>query len=430
LGDGKKTGGQDFSVIKITLLEKYLSKSLKAAYPSWHNSSDNEVGRSHTMQFALTTEQKMLLQTIRDFTGKAIAPSVAERDENEHFSRELFDSLTALGLAGICFPEKYGGADGDTLTYILAVEELSRVDDGLGITLSADVSLGGWPIFQYGTEAQKQKYLTPIAEGEKMGAFALTEPNSGTDAAAQQTVATLSGEHYVLDGSKIFITNAGEAEIYIVFAMTDKSKGVKGMSAFIVEKNTPGFTFGKKEHKMGIRTSVTMELIFQDCQVPKANLLGHEGDGFKIAMATLDGGRIGVAAQALGIAQAALDHAIKYSKERIQFGKPIAHNQAIAFMLADMATQVEAARLLTYRAAYLKDMGLPYAKEAAMAKMFASDAAMSVTTDAVQVFGGYGYSREYPVERLMRNAKITQIYEGTNHVQRMVISGALLRESK
>ncbi|MBT9154346.1 MAG: Acyl-CoA dehydrogenase [Firmicutes bacterium] len=382
------------------------------------------------MQFSLTAEQKMLLQMVREFAAKSIAPSVAERDENEHFSRELFNSLTELGVAGICFPESYGGADGDTLSYILVVEELSRVDDGLGITLSADVSLAGWPIFQYGSEEQKKKFLAPIAEGSKMGAFALTEPNAGTDAAAQQTTAIDAGDCYVLNGSKIFITNAGEAETYIVFAMTDKSKGIKGMSAFIVEKNTPGFTFGKKEHKLGIRTSVTMELVFQDCRIPKANLLGKEGDGFKIAMATLDGGRIGVAAQALGIAQAALDHALKYSKERVQFGKPISHNQAIAFMLADMATQIEAARLLTYRAAYLKDMGLPYAKEAAMAKMFASDAAMSVTTDAVQIFGGYGYSREYPVERLMRNAKITQIYEGTNQVQRMVISSALLRDSK
>jgi alkylation response protein AidB-like acyl-CoA dehydrogenase len=382
------------------------------------------------MQFSLSDEQKMLLQMVREFAAKSVAPSVAERDENEHFSRELFDSLLELGLAGICFPEKYGGADGDTLTYILAVEELSRIDDGLGITLSADVSLGAWPIFQYGNEEQKKKFLVPLAEGTKMGAFALTEPNAGTDAAAQQTTASLEGDHYVLNGSKIFITNAGEAEIYIVFAMTDKSKGVKGMSAFIVEKDTPGFTFGKKEHKMGIRTSITMELIFQDCRIPKTNMLGNEGDGFKIAMTTLDGGRIGVAAQALGIAQAALDHAVKYSKERVQFGKPISHNQAIAFMLADMATQIDAARLLTYRAAYLKDRGLPYAKEAAMAKMFASDAAMSVTTDAVQIFGGYGYSREYPVERLMRNAKITQIYEGTNQVQRMVVSGALLRDSK
>ena len=379
------------------------------------------------MMFELTEDQKMTQKLVREFAEKQVAPSVAERDEESIFSRELFDAMGEMGLTGICFPEQYGGADGDVLSYILAVEELSRVDDGIGITLSATVSLCAWPIYAFGNEEQKQKFLAPLLEGTKLGAFGLTEPNAGTDAAAQQTIAVLEGDHYVLNGSKIFITNAGEAETYVVFAMTDKTKGVKGISAFIMEKGMPGFTFGKKEHKMGINTSITMELVFQDVKVPKENLLGKEGDGFKIAMATLDGGRIGVAAQALGIAQAALDHAVKYSKERIQFGKPIATNQAIAFMLADMATKVEAARLLVYRAAYLKDKGLPYSKEAAMAKMYASDAAMAVTTDAVQIFGGYGYSREYPVERLMRNAKITQIYEGTNQVQRMVISSAVLR---
>ncbi len=379
------------------------------------------------MQFELTDDQKMMQKMVREFAEKEVAPGTEERDEHEKFDRSLFDSLGDLGVTGICFPEQYGGAGGDNLSYILAIEEISRIDDGLGIALSASVSLCGWPIYAYGTDEQKKKYLTPLAEGTKLGAFGLTEPNAGTDAASQQTVAVLQGDHYVLSGSKIFITNAGEAEVYIVFAMTDKSKGVKGISAFILEKDMPGFTFGKKEHKMGIRSSQTMELIFQDVKVPVANLLGKEGDGFKIAMSTLDGGRIGVAAQALGIAQAALDHAVKYSKERVQFGKPIAANQAIGFMLADMAVKVDAARLLTYRAAYLKDNGQPYSKEAAMAKLYASDAAMAVTTDAVQIFGGYGYSREYPVERLMRNAKITQIYEGTNQVQRMVISGAVLR---
>ncbi|MBP2645497.1 MAG: Butyryl-CoA dehydrogenase [Firmicutes bacterium] len=379
------------------------------------------------MIFELNEEQQMLQKMAREFAEKELAPTVAERDENETFSRELFNQLAELGLAGICFPEQYGGADGDVLSYILAVEELSKVDDGIGVTLSADVSLCAWPIYAYGTEEQKKKYLTPLALGEKLGAFGLTEPNAGTDAASQQTVAVREGDHYVLNGSKIFITNGGDAEINVVFAMTDKSKGTRGISAFILEKGMPGFTAGKKEHKMGIHTSLTMELIFQEVKVPVENLLGKEGDGFKIAMSTLDGGRIGIAAQALGIAQGALDLAVKYSKERTQFGKPIAANQAIAFMLADMATKVEAARFLTYRAAYLKDKGLPYSKEAAMAKLYASDAAMSVTTDAVQIFGGYGYSREYPVERLMRNAKITQIYEGTNQVQRMVISGALLK---
>ncbi|VBB07031.1 acyl-coa dehydrogenases signature 1 [Lucifera butyrica] len=379
------------------------------------------------MEFQLTEEQKMMQKMVREFAEKEVAPTVAERDEASEFSREIADAMGELGFTGICFPETYGGADGDVLSYILAVEELSRVDDGIGITLSATVSLCGWPIYAFGTEEQKKKYLTPLAEGSKLGAFGLTEPNAGTDASAQQSVAVLDGDHYVLNGSKIFITNGGEADIYVVFAMTDKSRGARGISAFILEKGMPGFTFGKREHKMGIHTSLTMELVFQDVRVPKENLLGKEGEGFKIAMQTLDGGRIGVAAQALGIAQAALDHAVKYSKERVQFGKPIAANQAIAFMLADMATKVDAARLLVYRAAYLKDKGLPYAKEAAMAKLFASDAAMAVTTDAVQIFGGYGYSREYPVERLMRNAKITQIYEGTNQVQRMVISSSVLR---
>lgn len=379
------------------------------------------------MHFELNEEQTMLQKMVREFGEKKVAPGAAERDEKEFFDRQLFNILGDMGLTGICFPEEYGGAGGDVLSYILSVEELSRYDSGLGVTLSASVSLCAWPIYAYGTEEQKQKYLRPLTEGTKLGAFGLTEPNAGTDAASQHTFAALDGDHYVVNGSKVFITNAGEAEIYLVFAMTDKSKGVKGITAFILEKGMPGFTFGKKEHKMGIHSSQTMELIFQDVRVPVANRLGKEGEGFKIAMSTLDGGRIGVAAQALGIAQAALDHAVKYAKERVQFGKPIANNQAISFILADMATKIDAARLLTYRAAYLKDHGKPYSKEAAMAKMFASDTAMQVTTDAVQIFGGYGYSREYPVERLMRDAKITQIYEGTNQVQRMVISGALLR---
>ena len=379
------------------------------------------------MEFELNEDQKMMQKLARDFARKEIAPSVAERDEKEEYSRDLYDQAGALGLTGICFPEKYGGADGDYISYILASEEIACVDDSVATGYSASVSLCAMPIFEYGTEEQKQKYLVPLVNGEKLGAFGLTESNAGTDASAQQTVAVLNGDHYVLNGSKIFITNGGDAETYLVFAMTDKSKGLKGISAFILEKGMPGFTFGKSEHKMGIHASQTMELVFQDVKVPKENLLGIEGKGFKMAMACLDGGRIGVAAQALGIAQAALDHSIKYSKERVQFGKPIASNQAIAFMLADMATKLDAARLLTYRAAYMKQAGLPFSKEAAMAKMFASDAAMSITTDAVQIFGGYGYSREYPVERLMRNAKITQIYEGTNQVQRMVISGAILR---
>jgi alkylation response protein AidB-like acyl-CoA dehydrogenase len=369
----------------------------------------------------------MMQKMVREFAEKQIAPGAAERDEQERPDRSMLDAIAELGLNGICFPEQYGGADGDYLSYILAAEEICKADAGIGVSYMATVSLCAWPILAYGNEDQKQKYLTPLVEGKKVGAFALTEPNAGTDAASQQTVAVDKGDHYLLNGSKIFITNGGEAETYVVFVMTDKTKGVKGISAFILEKGMAGFSFGKKEHKMGIRSSQTQELIFQDVKVPKENLLGKEGDGFKIAMTTLDGGRIGVAAQALGIAQAALDHAVKYAKERVQFGKPIAANQAIAFMLADMATKVDCARLLTYRAAYNKQNGLPYSKEAAMAKLYASDIAMEVATDAVQIFGGYGYSREYPVERLMRDAKIAQIYEGTNQVQRMVISGAILR---
>jgi butyryl-CoA dehydrogenase len=379
------------------------------------------------LDFQLTAEQEMLRKTVREFAAKEVAPTAAQRDEDEQFSREIYDKIGRLGLTGIPFPEEYGGAGWDNLTYIIAVEELSRACASTGITFSASISLAGWPIFAYGTPEQKQRFLTPLANGSKLGAFGLTESGAGTDAAAQQTTATVDGDSYILNGVKTFITNGGEAEIYVIMAMTDRSKGTRGISAFIVEKGTPGFTFGTVEHKMGIRASATTELIFRDCRIPKANLLGREGDGFKIAMATLDGGRIGVAAQALGIAERALDEAVKYAKERHQFGKPISSFQGISFMLADMATQVEAARLLTYRAAYLKDQGRPYSKEAAMAKMFASDAAMQITTDAVQIFGGYGYSREYPVERLMRDAKITQIYEGTNQVQQMVVSAAILR---
>ncbi len=379
------------------------------------------------MEFEFNEEQRMLQKMVREFGEKEVAPGAAERDEKDYFDRELFDRLAALGLSGTCFPEAYGGAGSDTLSYIMSVEELSKYDDGLGVTLSASVSLCSWPIFAFGTEEQKQKYLRPLAEGKKLGAFGLTEPNAGTDAASQQTVAVRDGDGYILNGSKIFITNAGQADTYVIFAMTDKSKGTRGITAFILEKGMPGFTFGKKEVKMGIHSSQTQELIFRDVHLPEANRLGEEGKGFKIAMMTLDGGRIGVAAQALGIAGAALEAAVKYSKERVQFGKPISRNQGISFMLADMATELKAAQMLTYRAAWCKDQGKPYSEAAAMAKMFASDAAMKITTNAVQVLGGYGYIRDYPVERLMRDAKITQIYEGTNEVQRMVVSGSLLR---
>ncbi len=379
------------------------------------------------MNFVLTPEQEDIRKMVREFAAKSIAPTAAERDEKEYFPREIFDQMGELGLLGLPYPEEYGGAGSDYVSYAIAVEEISKVCGSTGIGLSVHVSLCSGPIFLYGNEAQKQKYLRPLAEGKKLGAFGLTEPNAGTDAANGSSTAVKDGDFYVLNGTKVFNTNGGEAETYVVFAATDKSLGPKGMSAFILEKGTPGFSFGKKEIKMGIRSSVQRELIFENVRIPAENMLGKEGDGFKIAMSTLDSGRIGVAAQATGIAAGALDEAIKYAKQRVQFGKPIATFQAVNFMLADMATKVEAARLLTYQAAYKRANGMPYAKEAAMAKMFASDAAMEVTTDAVQVFGGYGFSREYPVERMMRDAKITQIYEGTNQAQRMVIAGNILR---
>lgn len=382
------------------------------------------------MIFKLTEEQEMLRNMVRDFAEKECGPTAAERDEKETFDRYIFDKMAELGLTGIVFPEEYGGAGADYISYAIAVEELSRVDASVGVTLSAHTSLGSNPIYKFGTEEQKQKYLVPLAEGKKMGAFGLTEPFAGSDAGGTRTTAVLDGDEWVLNGTKIFITNGGEAEIYVVFAMTDKEAKPKhkGISAFIVEKGTPGFTFGKKEHKLGIRSSPTMELVFDNCRIPKENLLGQLGEGFKIAMVTLDYGRIGIAAQALGIAQGAYEAALNYAKERKQFGQPIANFQAIQFMLADMATEIEAARLLVYRAAYLASQGVRISKEAAMAKMYASDVAMKVTTNAVQIFGGYGYTREFPVERMMRDAKITQIYEGTNEIQRVVISANILKE--
>ena len=379
------------------------------------------------MIFLLSDEHISIQKMVRGFAEKNIAPSASERDEQERFSRDLFDQMGSLGIMGLPYPEIYGGAGSDFLSYALAVEEISRVCASTGIGLSVHVSLCSWPIFHYGTEEQKQTYLHPLARGKKLGAFGLTEPNAGTDAAAGSTVAVKDGDDYIINGSKVFNTNGGEAEIEVVFASTDKTAGLHGLSAFILEQGTPGFGYGKKEVKMGIRSSVQRELIFDNCRVPSANLLGKEGDGFKIAMTTLDGGRIGVAAQALGIAQGAFEEAVKYSKQRIQFGKPIASFQAVSFKLADMATKIDAARFLVYRAAFNKSNQLPYAKEAAMAKLFASDVAMEVTENTVQIFGGYGYSREYPVERMMRDAKITQIYEGTSEAQRMVIGNAILK---
>ncbi|KZE63870.1 acyl-CoA dehydrogenase [Fictibacillus phosphorivorans] len=380
------------------------------------------------MQFMLSEEHEMIRKMVRDFAKNEVEPTAAERDEEERFDRAIFDQMGELGLCGIPWPEEYGGIGGDYLGYVIAVEELSRVCASVGVTLSAHTSLAGWPIFKFGNEEQKQKFLRPMAEGKKIGAYGLTEPGSGSDAGNMKTTAKKDGDHYIINGSKIFITNAGDAEIYVVFARTDIEAGSRGVSAFIVEKGTPGFSFGKKEKKLGIRSSPTLEIIFEDCRVPAENLLGKEGEGFKIAMMTLDGGRNGIAAQAVGIAQGALDASVNYAKERKQFGKPIGVNQGIGFKLADMATKVEAARLLTYQAAWRESEGLPYGKESAMSKLFAGDIAMEVTTDAVQVFGGYGYTKEYPVERYMRDAKITQIYEGTQEIQRLVISKMLLKD--
>jgi butyryl-CoA dehydrogenase len=374
------------------------------------------------MNFRLSEEHEMIRKMVRDFARNEVAPTAAERDEEERFDREIFDKMAELGLTGIPWPEEYGGIGSDYLAYCIAVEELSRVCASTGVTLSAHTSLAGWPIFKFGSEEQKQQYLRPMAEGSKIGAYGLTEPGSGSDAGGMRTTARREGDHYVLNGSKIFITNGGIADIYVVFALTDPSSKQKGTTAFIVESDFPGFSVGKKEKKLGIRSSPTTEIIFEDCKVPVTNRLGEEGEGFKIAMMTLDGGRNGIAAQAVGIAQGALDAAVDYAKERQQFGKPIAANQGIGFKLADMATNIEAARLLTYQAAWLESKGLPYGKESAMSKLFAGDTAMKVTTEAVQVFGGYGYTKDYPVERYMRDAKITQIYEGTQEIQRLVIS--------
>ncbi|MBI0387165.1 acyl-CoA dehydrogenase [Thermoactinomyces sp. CICC 24227] len=380
------------------------------------------------MEFQLSEEHEMMRKMVRDFALKEVAPSAAERDEQERFDRTIFEKMATLGLTGIPFPEEYGGGGADFLSYVIAVEELSRVCASTGVTLSAHISLASWPIFKFGTPEQKERFLRPLAEGKKLGAFGLTEPGSGSDAAAMKTTAVRDGDDYVLNGSKIFITNGGEAEIYVVFALTDPSLKHKGTTAFIVEKGTPGFSIGKKEKKLGIRSSPTTEILFEDCRIPASQRLGEEGEGFKIAMMTLDGGRNGIAAQAVGIAQGALDEALSYAKERHQFGKPIAKKQAIQFKLADMVTQIEAARLLTYQAAWRESEGIPYGKASAMAKLFAGDVAMQVTTEAVQIFGGYGYTREYPVERMMRDAKITQIYEGTNEIQRVVIANHLLKE--
>ena len=382
------------------------------------------------MKFTLDGEHEQLRRLVRDFANREVAPGAAERDESEHFDRTLFDKMAEIGLTGIPWPEEYGGAGMDFLAYVIAVEELSRVCASTGVVLSAHTSLAGWPIYKFGTEEQKQNYLRKLAEGEWLGAYALTEPGSGSDSGAMRTTARREGDHYVLNGTKVFITNGGAADVYVVFALTEPEKKTRGVTAFIVEKGMPGFSIGKKEKKMGIRASTTVQLVFEDCIVPAENRLGEEGFGFKIAMMTLDGGRNGIAAQAVGIAQGAFEQARDYALQRVQFGKPIADLQAIQFKLADMATKIEASRLLTYQAAWLESEGLPYGQASAMSKVFASDTAMEVTTEAVQVFGGYGFIREYPVERMMRDAKITQIYEGTNEIQRMVIARHILNDQR
>lgn len=378
------------------------------------------------MDFTLSKEHEMARTLFRDFALQQVKPLAREVDETEVFPGGTVEKMQKLGFLGIPISKEYGGQGCDTLTYILCIEELSKVCGTTGVIVSAHTSLCCDPIKNFGTPEQKEKYLRPLVTGKKLGAFGLTEPNAGTDASGQQTKAVLDGDEYILNGSKIFITNGKEADIYIIFAMTDKSKGTKGISAFIVEKGTPGFTFGTKEKKMGIRGSATYELIFTDCRIPKENLLGQEGKGFGYAMQTLDGGRIGIAAQALGLAAGALETTIAYVKERKQFGKPLSKFQNTQFQIANMATKVEAARLLVYKAAIAKETQKKYSVEAAMAKLYASEVASEVTSMAVQLHGGYGYTREYDVERMMRDAKITEIYEGTSEVQRMVISGSLL----
>ena len=379
------------------------------------------------MDFMLTEQQQMMKKLFTEFAEKDVKPLAAEVDEDERFPRENVETMKACKMLGIPYPREYGGAGADYLSYILAVEELSKKCGTTGVVLSAHTSLGTWPIFAFGTEEQKQKYLPDLCTGEKLAAFGLTEPNAGTDAAGQQTTAVKDGEDYILNGTKIFITNAGEADVYIIFAMTDKTKGNHGISAFIVEKGMPGFTVGQHEKKLGIRGSATSELIFNNVRLSKDHLLGQEGKGFKIAMMTLDGGRIGIAAQALGIAQGAIDEVVPYVKSRKQFGRAISKFQNTQFQLADMQTKVDAARWLVYDAACKKQEGKPYSVEAAKAKLFAAEVAMEVTTKAIQLMGGYGYTRDYPVERMFRDAKITEIYEGTSEVQRMVIAGAMLK---
>ncbi len=387
------------------------------------------IGDDH-INFKLTAEQELIKSTVRKFAETKIEPIAFQLDEKNIFPEKIVKEMGQLSIMGIPYPLKYGGSGKDIISYAIAVEELSRVDAGVGVILSAHVSLGSWPIMEFGTEKQKEKYLTPLASGEKLGAFGLTEENAGSDASKTETTAVLNGDHYIINGAKIFITNGGYADINIVFAVTTPGIGTKGISAFIVESNLEGFTIGTHYNKMGIRSSATAELLFRDVKVPVENLLGKEGQGFKIAMQTLEGGRIGIASQALGLAQGAYEKALNYSKERIQFSKPISAQQVIAFKLADMATKIRAARFMVYSAASLKQEHESYGTESAMAKLYASDICLEVVNDAVQIYGGYGYIKGFAVERMYRDAKICTIYEGTNEIQRLIIAHSILESPK
>ncbi|MEK3798712.1 acyl-CoA dehydrogenase [Peribacillus sp. FSL H8-0477] len=381
------------------------------------------------MNLHFTDEQQMMRKMVREFAREEIAPFV-ENMENGEFPRQLLKKMGELGLMGIPVPEKYGGAEMDFISYIIAIHEISVVSPTLGVILSVHTSVGTSPIVYFGNESQKRKYVPKLASGEYLGAFCLTEPSAGSDAGSLKSKAVRDGDFYKINGSKIFITNGGEADVYIVFVSTNPDEGSRGISAFIVEKNTPGLIIGKDEHKMGLSGSRTVQLTFENMMVPKENLLGEEGEGFKIALANLDVGRIGIAAQALGIAEGAFNHAVSYAKERVQFGKPIAAQQGIGFKLADMGTAVEASRLLVYQAAALRAQGLPCGKQASMAKLFASKTAVDVTSEAIQVYGGYGYTKDYPVERYFRDAKVTEIYEGTSEIQHIVIAKHLIRDGR
>ncbi len=379
------------------------------------------------MKLELNDQQKMIQKMVREFAEKEIAPIAAELDKKAEYPTKILEKMAKLGLLGIIIPSEYGGAGLDMISYAIVIEEISRRCASTGVITSVHNSLTAWPITKYGTDDQKKKYLPSLANGEKIGAFAGTEANAGSDLGAMKTTAVLKGNNYIINGDKTFITSGSEAGIIIIFAVTDKNAGNKGISAFIIENSFKGYKVGSVFEKLGINASKTSELIFENMEVPKENLLGKEGEGFKIALSALDGGRIGIASQAVGIAQAALDECIEYSKQRQQFGKPIAQFQAIQWMIADMATRIEAARYLVYSAAYKKDINERYTKEAAMAKLFASEVAVETVIKAVQIHGGYGYTKEYTVERLFRDAKITEIYEGTSEVQRMVIAGSLLK---